>query len=668
TIGEPNFDELDVAESDQIGLTGYDLNARPFYEAGDNLREDSWLWDRIINVAQFPLGTAPAAETADVEPFLLYVSGPVTLEPQATDFFSTAWIFGEDEIDFFKNRATVQNIYDADYNFAQPPFTPTLTAVPGDGQVVLTWDTLSVASFDRFSQAFDFEGYRLYKGTDPLLSDSRTITNIDGTPTFYKPVAQWDLENGIQGPITVLGGEGVYNMGGDSGLSFFYIDDDVTNGLTYYYALVPYDHGVIENGELQIDPQENVFNISVDLAGNVIGQSQNAAVIVPRSKPAGFVSGAANEDLSAVTEGIGSGSVTVNIVVDDLVKPDNPYQIRFFSEDAGDVGTDLYSTTAFEIIDKATNDVLLAKTELIPITPMVDGFVIEIENFEVSRGFLEYETERTGYVSNPGSANELYGLDPSALDGVDSNWNALVQEDSSGIYVQSPWDYELRWVNPSDSTYRPPRFGISFLREEVPIFAYNATSGEQIALFIDDRNGTRAFDAGDDIILAEPEGRAWKFRHRVRFSVPSGQESNPPDAGDVLRISVKREFFEGDMFQFTLRAATIDTELGLEELEDIAVVPNPYVGASEYEPRSQITGRGERRVRFINLPQQATITIFNLRGEKIRTLRHDGVGSNGSMFYDLQTEGGQDLAYGVYIYHVEADGIGEHIGKFAVVK
>ena len=49
--------------------------------------------------------------------------------------------------DFFKNRRTVQSIYNADYQFAQPPFTPTLTAVPGDERVVLSWDTLAIASF-----------------------------------------------------------------------------------------------------------------------------------------------------------------------------------------------------------------------------------------------------------------------------------------------------------------------------------------------------------------------------------------------------------------------------------------------------------------------------------------------------------------------------------------
>ena len=59
---------------------------------------------------------------------------------------------------------------------------PTLTAIPGDERVTLSWDTLSVNSFDRFLQDFDFEGYKLYKGTNALLSDARVISDVNGTP------------------------------------------------------------------------------------------------------------------------------------------------------------------------------------------------------------------------------------------------------------------------------------------------------------------------------------------------------------------------------------------------------------------------------------------------------------------------------------------------------
>ena len=668
TPGEPNFDELDVDESDMIGLTGFDLSSRPFYENGDNLRDDTWIFDRILNFAQFPLGTPADAFEADIEPFLLFVSGPVNLFAGRTDFFSTAWVFGQDETDFFKNRRTVQNIYDADYNFAQAPFMPTLTATPGDGRVVLTWDTTSVASFDRFSQEFDFEGYRLYKGTNPLLSDARVISNVDGTPTFMRPIGQWDLVNDISGPVTVLGGEAVYDMGSNTGLSFFYVDEDVQNGMTYYYALVAYDRGIQDPGGLSIDPQENVFNISVNLAGNVLGVSQNAAIVSPRSRPAGYVDGAVNEDLSTITEGVGSGSMNVRIVANQDIVANTPYRVNFFSEPDDTPGVDVHRTTAYELVDMSTGQIRVKKSPLVPESPMVDGFVVEVDNYEALLGAPEYESDHTGYVGSAGTSSELVDPDPTILDGVDTNWIATIRPDSTSLYSASSMDYEIHWVNPADSTYRLPRFGIGYLTGDIPVFVLNTTTNTITELLVQDHNNNRAFDEEDDLIIVEREGFARKFRHRISFRLPAEAASEAPGPGTVIRITPKKEFRTGDYFQFTLKSAYVDTDLAKQELDDIGVVPNPYVGGSAFEQRSQISGRGERRLQFINLPQQATITIFNIRGEIVDTIEHFSSQDNGSVYWDLQTSGGQDIAYGVYIYHVKAPGIGEHVGKFAVVK
>ena len=129
-----------------------------------------------------------------------------------------------------------------------------------------------------------------------------------------------------------------------------------------------------------------------------------------------------------------------------------------------------------------------------------------------------------------------------------------------------------------------------------------------------------------------------------------------------------RPFFEGDIFQFTLRSSETDTDAARAELGRIAVVPNPYIGTSIFEPRSQIEGRGERRVQFIHLPPVCTIRIFTIRGELLRTIEHDGGTSDGSEFWNLRTEGNEDVAYGIYVYHVEAPGVGEYIGRIALVK
>jgi len=229
-------------------------------------------------------------------------------------------------------------------------------------------------------------------------------------------------------------------------------------------------------------------------------------------------------------------------------------------------------------------------------------------------------------------------------------------------------DFELRWVSPADSTYTPVRFG-RLLSVAIPIFAVNVSQDTSADLFIEDTNGSKEFDVGDVLIIYERDGVFRKFRHRVSFQLPPGAATSvPPTAGNKLRVSVNREFSSGDYFQFTLSKASIDPDSAKGELDRIAVVPNPYIGASEFEPRSQISGRGERRIQFIHLPQKCRINIFNLRGELVQTIEHDGVGSDGAEFWNLRTRDDQDAAFGVYIYHVKADGIGERVGKFALVK
>src|SRR4030042_3779335 len=89
----------------------------------------------------------------------------------------------------------------------------------------------------------DFEGYRLYRVTDPAFEDAYTITDADGNPTFYKPMAQFDLVDGIMGLDSVGINGAHFNLGSDTGLRHSYVDSTVRHGQTYYYAVTAYDIG-----------------------------------------------------------------------------------------------------------------------------------------------------------------------------------------------------------------------------------------------------------------------------------------------------------------------------------------------------------------------------------------------------------------------------------------
>lgn len=131
----------------------------------------------------------------------------------------------------------------------------------------------------------------------------------------------------------------------------------------------------------------------------------------------------------------------------------------------------------------------------------------------------------------------------------------------------------------------------------------------------------------------------------------------------------KKPFRSGDRITFKVNGKKYDPEKAKSDLDKIAVVPNPYVAAAAWEPKSPFrTGRGERRIYFINLPAECTIRIYTIRGYLVDTIEHHGTSVTGQEAWNLLSKDGQEIAYGVYIFHVEAPGIGEKVGKFAVIK
>ncbi len=114
------------------------------------------------------------------------------------------------------------------------------------------------------------------------------------------------------------------------------------------------------------------------------------------------------------------------------------------------------------------------------------------------------------------------------------------------------------------------------------------------------------------------------------------------------------------LYYFSLKdvAPVINDNLTAKDaLNLIRAVPNPYYGYSEYE-KSQL----ENLIKFTNLPQQCTISIYTVNGTLIRRFRKDSPLSYQD--WDLKNEYGIPIASGVYIIHIDAPGIGEKVIKW----
>ncbi|HAP37031.1 MAG TPA: hypothetical protein DCQ28_14295 [Bacteroidetes bacterium] len=142
-----------------------------------------------------------------------------------------------------------------------------------------------------------------------------------------------------------------------------------------------------------------------------------------------------------------------------------------------------------------------------------------------------------------------------------------------------------------------------------------------------------------------------------------------PQAGDKYIFKTKKPFFTGDYFSIKTKSSRTDLGIAKNQLSNISVVPNPYVGYASWEPKTiYATGRGDRKIDFTNLPQKCTIRIYTISGALVKTLEKESSAANGALSWNLVSEDGTDVAYGLYIYHVDAPGVGTHIGKFALIK
>lgn len=92
-------------------------------------------------------------------------------------------------------------------------------------------------------------------------------------------------------------------------------------------------------------------------------------------------------------------------------------------------------------------------------------------------------------------------------------------------------------------------------------------------------------------------------------------------------------------------------------LDLIGVVPNPYYAYSQYEGN-----RLDNRIKFINLPRKTTIKIFTFSGTLVRTIKKDD--EQTFVEWDLKNQANVPIASGMYIVHVDAEGVGTKILKW----
>jgi hypothetical protein len=645
TPGEPNFDQTDVDESDQIGLTSFEY----FVPAGDiTMSNDFQMWGRLTpGYFEVPTSIQNNVAIRGEDGDFMYGSGYFPLLPGKTERFSLALAFGDDFNAVLKTKRVAQTIYNANYNFPKPPDMPTLTAVPGDRKVTLYWDRVAENSIDPTLRVKDFEGYKIYKGTDPDLSDALQITDGTGQKVFYRPIAQFDLINGIKGFFTPsptlqdLTSGAPFNLGNDNGIQNYFVDTDVINGRTYYYAVVAYDRG---DASKDIFPSENTRFIAKDALGN-ISTDLNTAAVIPNAYVAGYIA----PESGVVAERVKGFSTAVPYfeVVDPIRIGDSTYYIRF--NDSLRAGIPI--AYSYNIINAESGNIVLRDAPLTAANGIVfNGVRLSFNTNYQHPDSVKYSPSRSGW-NTPHPKNLRFAALP---------FPGGVREAKDYLFL-----FNDNYTDSSNAIFGQPARKTNFQIFDIT----NPAEPKRIQFVFSEpspfRRDTLSFL--DQVTLSNETGSVLSWR--VQFGGDS--LSLVPKAGDSLIISINRPFNANDEFVFTTEKGKYSNISAAQMMNDIRVVPNPYVVTNVFEQPlpPQVRGRGERVINFINLPPLSKVHIYTAAGSHVRTLEHDGSLTNGSMTWDVRTKEGLDVAYGVYFYVVEAEGISEKkMGKLAIIK
>lgn len=298
----------------------------------------------------------------------------------------------------------------------------------------------------------------------------------------------------------------------------------------------------------------------------------------------------------------------------------------------------------------------------------------------------DYEFTDFMYFGYPdGSARESL---PSYADGTGTSSIDLLQQ-----------DYELRWTGVladttiggntiqytksggqfvtvfgasgydiADHPMNPGTTDAPFLMR-VPFEIWNMDKNEQVNMLYWDRLGNPTVDGGmtwyrlnrqygwcvnntyDDTTPLDPTSQTvadnatwnWVF-YKSDFTL-----------GDVISFKYANPLQLGvDSFEFTTSAPTA----AALDLDMIKVWPNPYFG---YNPEERTPL--ENAIHFINLPETATINIYTLAGQLVKTLDHT---SGQEEIWNAQNSFNVLVASGVYIAVVSTDD-GDKVLKLAVV-
>ncbi|MFO7676144.1 MAG: hypothetical protein R6X12_07520 [bacterium] len=676
------------AEGEQLGMTSFKIFTLTDADPVDDFQQYLAMagydyWD-----PEYPYNPYDSTDQAPADKRFLQSTGPFTLAPDEVatvtiGVIAAARAPGEASMPYYLALASraAQAAYDNNWIMPEPPPSPNLTLIPGDGRVTLVWDNLPEDARDRFFPVApalfnpyyveqDFQGYKVYR--------SRS-----GQPGDWQLLTQFDRQDGIRYEDTTAV-ESLRTRGTDNGLTYSFVDSsNLRLGFPYYYAVTSYDVNYL-SGDPDTTPPEPPDTLSLES-----GMAPERAV--PRTDPGNY-----RPPSTDWVQTAGNPRLRLRLVphaVTPYAVRDSRYHVRFLGPryDAGsrrpeyrfwvsdDAGDTVFGLTPFTVDLAAANDTFrfvrtvfdsvptLVANETLLVYDSLSGGWRDSVRVDTTRAWLP--VSQVTLKLELGSIPRQFYREVRVVSGEYPEDSLAVAElaNNPALWAYRGANYRLVWRE--HATGRPTVEVYDLDNEQTVRFrAYPLVGGSP-----DSADGWcfRTVRDATDTLGIEATRYLYVCGSQFQFKPGGGPVELAPAAGDTWLLYSRNlapaPWFSA--FQVDYRAERFLAGADSVAL-DVKVVPNPYVVRNEWERHPDF-----RKVKFINLPDRCVIRIYNLAGDLVKTIHHDDtrpdVGGlpnqyGGDEDWDILNETKQRPAPGLYVFHVESD-IGSQVGKFALI-
>ncbi len=632
-----------------------------------------------------------------------------------------------DAMKFFDQFA--QNAYDSQFNLPSPA-SPTVLVSELDEQIILSWyeNSEKIESFEQLG--YTFQGYNVYQGESPNGPWKRiaTFDKVDNVTTVLD--REFNVNNGLilEGPVQFGTDSGVKRML-DIRTDAIRGNSDLINGRKYYFSVTNYAFNdesapkTVESSKSPITIKPHTTGVGetlnagtddiIDAVHHGIGETiVNATVVDPLQLTGDAYKVGFNYDSTSAEGSWYFGRINAsNEVTDTLIEST---VLSSFETDMIDGLKVSVQDVAFEVSEfnagwNQSSNILgnqLMSKQFLAISPGGVDSLFWNENGDTAHLDTMY---------GPDYFYDSFEID----DGIETYFN-LIRAVSHEVYVQSfasdvggtshlaasirgigggitdpeliQSDLQIRFTDEGSnaSIWLPTRgYQISDTLTHVPYEIWDVERNVRLGVGIGDNNRSGSnsgmiIDGEDTTLTLDNDWIVTIHEDYAQNENTIYPLINNPSSGWLFVLSAASKYSIGDtvnlyflnpvkagvdeyIFSPEALKSTTDQDELQKQIDLINVFPNPYFGFNIEE-----TSPLNRFVRFTHLPTdlatKCNIRIYSVGGQFVNKIEHHNSSFSGTTFdeWNLTNQAGVPVASGMYIIHVEVEGVGNKILKMAV--